>query len=176
MKFDSILVDGKNSIYRAVFAGHADENFMATGYDYSVVFFRFLNSYLNLFQPSSVHIFWDTPSRKIWRKSVLPEYKEGRSLSRHDFDAGKAIKGCIKTCVGMLRHMGIHQYHRDRMEADDLIYAWCKTNRRRGKYVIISSDNDLLQIPYYFDNVEMYNPLLKGGGFISIPEIDQIEL
>ena len=175
-KFDAVLVDGRNSVYRAVFAGAGDERFLSTGDDYSVIIFRFLHKYLNDFSPSSFHIFWDTPSAKIWRKDILDSYKSGRDNSRHGFDVEGEVNKCSRRCLEMSEYIGIYQYQRSCIEADDLIYAWCRMNRRKGKVIIISSDRDLLQIPYLFDNVELYSPLSKGGSFIEVPDVDPVEL
>lgn len=176
-KTDALLIDAKNSIYRAVYAGHSDSRFMASGHDYVVVLFRFLYKYLTTFGPSSIHIFWDTPKSRIWRKSILEEYKEGRDPNKHGFDADKEVKKCTKMAMQLFKHIGFNQYQRDKIEADDLIYAFCKMNSKKDfNSIIISSDGDFTQIPFAFDNVKLFNPLnKKNNGFVKVPEEDPVE-
>jgi DNA polymerase-1 len=179
MKVDALLLDAKNSLYRAIYAGHSDKAFMSSGHDYLVVLFRFLHRYFTLFGPSSVHVFWDTPSSRIWRKALFEDYKGGRDPNKRDFDADTELKRCTKKAMMLFQSMGFYQYQRDGIEADDLIYAFCKIYSRRKDYktVIISSDGDFVQVPYAFDNVVLYNPLnKKNDGMVEIPDDDPVEM
>ena len=63
-----MLIDGKNAIYRAIFAGYNDERFKKSGFDYFVITVRFISNYLTIFNPQSVHIFWDAPRENTWRR------------------------------------------------------------------------------------------------------------
>ena len=173
-KCSEILIDGRNSVYRAVFAVYKDPKFNTSSKEYAVIVFRFLYKYLIKFCPSRINVFWDVPSDQIWRKKLFDGYKN-RGHQHHEFDVDGEVTKCEKLCRDMFESMGIYQYERPEMEADDLIYAWCKVNRRNGNYVIVSTDGDLLQIPYLFDNVALYNPLLGGGIIVDTPEIDPVE-
>lgn len=166
MKYRDLLIDAKNSIYRAVYAAKNDKKFIESGHNYLVVFFRVINKYRVDFSPSRVHVFWDSPSGTIWRNSIMEGYKAGRSS---DVDIGE----CADKAKEIMSHMGFYQYYADTMEADDLIYAWCKLNDE-SKAVIVSSDGDMAQISYKFKNVDVYNPLLNRLAGKS--DIDPIEV
>lgn len=161
---DSMLIDGKNQIYRSIYAGHADPRFMASGHSYFVVFMRFLSSYLNKFRPKSVHVFWDAPTDTLWRKKVYPLYKDQRhdSADRNGFDIKPELKKQMAITIQVLRSLGVRQYFGEGQEADDLIYAFAYSNFG-NKNLIISSDGDFKQIVYRFPHAMMYNPLKKGG-------------
>ena len=171
MTYDAMLVDGKNSVYRAVFSGHGDDRFKESGNDYSVIVVRLLNSYLQRFKSKQVHIFWDVSKDKLWRRDVLPEYKEGRRKD-HGFDVEAVVNECIFKCMKLFQFMGLFQYQLTSMEADDLIYAYVRLNAGMGKCVIISSDGDLTQIPYIFRDIDIYDPLKKR--MIKRPDHDPV--
>ena len=172
-KYDAILVDAKNALYRAIFAGHSDKNFMLGGQDFAVIVLRFLRKYLEKFGPCPVHVFWDVPKSKVWRKEILPEYKEGRHKD-HGFDVEAEVRKCSRLCMELFSYMGFYQYQRNPVEADDLIYAWCRSQRRNGKFIIISNDKDLSQIPYIFDNVKQYDPLKRK--VLEVPKLDPVDI
>jgi 5'-3' exonuclease len=69
--------------------------------------------------------------------------------------------------------MGIKQYVRDAMEADDLIYAFCHFYNG-DEITIFSSDKDLYQIPYYFDSVSLYDTGDKK--IIDRPKINPVRI
>lgn len=177
-KNNCLLIDAKNSIYRAIYAGHSDDRFIASGHDYIVVLFRFLHKYFTLFGPSSIHVFWDTPKNRVWRKAVLEEYKEHRDPNKHGFDVDAEVKKCTLKAMQMFENIGFYQYQRDRIEADDLIYAFCKIHAHKPmRSIIISSDGDFIQIPYNISNVQIYNPLnKKSDDVIEIPKDDPVEM
>jgi 5'-3' exonuclease len=171
MTYDAMLVDGKNSIYRAVFSGHSDKRFSESGHDYSVIMVRLLNSYLQKFKSKTVHVFWDVKKEGLWRRKILPEYKDGRNKD-HGFDVEKTVNDCTRKCMKLFQLMGLSQYQMKRNEADDLIYAYIRANVGRGKCLIVSSDGDLTQIPYIFRDVDIYDPLKKR--MIKTPDHDPV--
>ncbi len=142
-------------LYRAVYAGKNDPSFQKTGYDYFVIVMRFMFNYMRAQQPDAIHVFWDAKSSDVWRKEIYKEYKDGRGNDILD----DIIKQ-NKVCLASFQHIKIRQYYLDEMEADDLIYAFCRLNYG-NRLVIVSSDSDLLQIPYRMDNCMVYNPLNK---------------
>lgn len=170
----AILIDGKNSVYRAIFAGRSDEKFRQSGWHPSVIVARFVRSYLDKFNPDSVHIFWDAPKSTLWRKAIYEEYKEDREEKKYDFDIGKELEQCVKICKAMFKCLGAYQYQMKEIEADDLIYAWCRYQCRKGDFTIISNDRDLTQIPYQFSNVSQYDPLRSR--MITVPVADPAEV
>jgi len=159
--YKHLCVDGKNAIYRAVFAGYYDPSFKKTGYDYFVILLRFISNYISLLKPEAVHIFWDTPRNKTWRRQVLQEYKEHRTEKYKELtiDIHKELARQTKLAISIFKLLNCRQYYADAMEADDLIYSFCAIND--DKTVIVSSDQDFQQITYKMDHVFLYNPLAK---------------
>lgn len=161
-QYDHMLIDGKNTIYRSLFAGHADKNFMKSGHDCFVVFLRFLNHYVNRFHPKSVHVFWDAPSGSVWRREIYPEYKlqrEGMYVD-YDFDVKAEVRRQMAIALETLNVMNVRQYFREGMEADDLVYAFVLANPDTQK-VIVSSDGDFAQVIYRHTNVDLFSPTAK---------------
>jgi len=171
---EHLLIDGKNSIYRAIFAGYYDSYFKSTGHDYAVILIRFLSNYINLLKPKAVHVFWDAPRNEVWRRGILPYYKEHRVDKYKDlgFNIREELKRQLSLAILFFQDMNCRQYYVPAMEADDLIYAFCSINN--GKTVIVSSDGDFQQIPYKYGHVSIYNPLSKDQQVLPKPSIDVI--
>lgn len=172
--YKSMLLDGKNNVYRSIFAGHGDEGFKKTGNDYFVIFMRFINHYVSRFHPESVHIFWDAPVKEVWRRKVYPEYKSQRSelLQKYDFDVRAELKRQMILAMEALRVLNVRQYYRAGQEADDLIYSFVIANPD-SQHLIVSGDGDFKQIIYRHDNVDLYNPL-NGRRLVQKPDIDPV--
>lgn len=172
--YDHMLIDSRNCLYRAIYAGLSDKNFMRTGHDFTVIFFRFMNSYLSRFKPKNVHFFWDSPKEHLWRKKILTEYKGGRIPKHVDID--KFLDRCNLICSSILPNMNCRMYHAEAQEADDLIYAFCKIFHRHNKILIVSSDSDFKQISYEYETVDIFNPLSKDGEVYPREENDLVEI
>lgn len=178
--YDHMIVDGRNAVYRAVYAGLSDEMFVKTGHDMAVVFYRFMASYLNKFKPKAVHICWDAPKTDLWRRKIWRDYKDGRDTSHGGKYAAFDVDALVERCSMLVREfapaMNCRNYARDRQEADDLIYAFCKLNLGR-KILIVSSDGDFKQIAFMMRNIDIFNPLNKKEGMLEIdPEVDPVDL
>ena len=145
MQFDHILIDAKNMLYRAIFTAVGDKKFKKSGHHTINIILHYLTFYLNQFQPHHIHVFWDTNRESTWRKKLVPSYKEGRQNTRTDVDIVSELINLTEVCGVLFKNMCIRQYYRGGMEADDLIYAFCRMNQK-DKIVIISSDSDLKQI------------------------------
>ena len=170
--YKHICIDGKNAIYRAIFAGYYDKSFRKTGYDYFVILLRFINNYITLLQPDSINIFWDTPRSKTWRKKLVPEYKEHRGDKYQDLDIDihQELARQIKLAILVFGNLNCRQYYVENMEADDLIYSFCTMNE--DKIAIISSDQDFRQITHKMGHVFIYNPLSKSQQIEPRPTYD----
>jgi len=177
--YQHMLIDSRNAIYRAIYAGLGDKNFKESGQDFSVIFFRFIGYYLSRFRSDSVHFFWDAPKKTIWRRSLLGSYKDGR-IGGHetkypDVNIDDLLERCTKICMEIINYCNGRNYLRDNQEADDLIYAFCRYNIG-SSMIIISSDGDFKQIPYMFRNVDLYNPMIKDGKILEIEKVNPIEV
>jgi 5'-3' exonuclease len=74
--------------------------------------------------------------------------------------------------IELFTWLNCRQYHKSFMEADDLIYAFCRSNL--GKSLIISSDGDFRQLCYAFKNVSLYDPM-KNATYVP-GDVDPLEL
>jgi 5'-3' exonuclease len=159
--FKHMLIDGKNAIYRAIFAGYRDKKFRKKGHNYFVILIRFISSYVNLFKPDHVHIFWDAPRSKLWRCDEIEGYKQQRQNKYKDLeiDIRKELSKQVELSIKVFSWLNCRQYYRPTMEADDLIYAFCAINN--DQIAIVSSDQDFRQITQKMDYVHLYNPLAK---------------
>ena len=171
----NLLIDGKNMLYRAIFAAKSDSYFSKNNYHSSKIIFHFLHHYYKKFNPNSIHIFWDSKRERIWRRDILPTYKEQRNSNSKFTDVSEELQNLMIVCMELFNNCNFRQYARPRMEADDLIYAFCKFNRADSENIIVSSDGDLKQIPFSFRNVKVHNPLSKEKkDFEDIPELDPV--
>lgn len=146
-----LLIDGRNIIYRAAYAGLGDKLFMQTGADLFVVFARFLHHYQVELRPTSIHVFWDDDKANLWRTKILPTYKGNRS---QEPVMANTISRQFKVILDTYRYLGIRQYFTFGQEADDLIYAFCQIHNE--DIIIVSSDKDLRQIEA--PNITIYDP------------------
>lgn len=147
-----LLIDGKNCLYRAVYANSPNRD---TQHPMTVVM-RFIGSWVKKFDPSSVHVFWDCPRRDIWRMDVLPTYKDRPTSGRED--VGQEMGMCYEVARELFPVLGVRQYNRKGMEADDLVYSACRVFNPHP-IIACSSDSDYLQMPYAFQHVTLYNPM-----------------
>lgn len=157
---DHLLIDARNLLYRAAHSSVGDYKFNQLGHNVFSLIVKFINDYLNMFNPKSAHLFWDPQSSSIWRRDILPTYKEGRVINRNAVDIRGILDQQTELCIKILPYMGLINYFQERMEADDLIYAFCRLNREKS-ITIVSSDKDFRQIPYTYENIQLYNPLAK---------------
>lgn len=166
MAYDHVLVDGRNILYRAVFAELG--KFMKPGEEVHEprrgivvkVFLRFLREYLERFRPGEMHVFWDDTHKSLWRREVYPDYKANRKSQFPGM--GQFLHRQFAYCLSVLEPMGLKQYLRDGQEADDLLYAFCASTTDRC--AVISGDGDLLQIPQAMSHVDLFGPNAKDRG------------
>ena len=157
----SLLIDGKNTAYRSVFAGRGNQEF-AVHHPFAV-WLRFTGFWLDKFKPDSVHVFWDCPSKEVWRKKILPEYKAHRQdLPAYTDDVQGELRSLINTAQKVLPYMGMRQYYRTNQECDDLIYSACRiltpSKPNVHKIIVISNDSDFLQLQWSMPHVSVYLP------------------
>lgn len=162
-----LLVDARNALYRAIYAVKADRKHTIK-YHYFVVFLRQLSSWMSRFNPSSVHIFWDAPKTKVWRRLVLKTYKD-RPNSQYVEDISEDLAITTKVAMEILPYMNVRQYFKAQMEADDLIYAAVNVVHPRDS-IIISTDSDMVQIPFVYPTVEAWDP--KKQKNMPVPHIN----
>jgi 5'-3' exonuclease len=167
--YDNIIIDGKNIIYRAAAAARSSSNNVHP----TTIFIRMMDKWKRAFKPKKWHVFWDVPKNNLWRKKVYPEYKDGRS---YDEKYVKLVKKSQETTALVLNNMKITQYIKSGNEADDLIYAFVLSKIDEDN-IIISSDGDIIQIPYHIKSskkLDLYNPGNKKIDLVKMPKYDPV--
>ncbi len=165
----ALLIDARNALYRAIFAVKADRRHQVK-YHYFVAFLRQITAWMNEHDPESVHVFWDAPRPTVWRRQIHEDYKK-RSKSSHSEDIAKELATTTKVAHQFFDNMNVRQYNRKGMEADDLIYA-AVTMLHPKPCVIVSTDSDMVQIPYVFSSCKVYDPTKKAT--VPVPEINPV--
>lgn len=153
----ALLVDAKNALYRSIYAVRANATRRPDiKKHYFTAVLEQMRGWLNNMRPSSVHIFWDAPRETVWRRTVLPTYKD-REKSTYVVDISEDLAATSVVAKAFFEKMGVRQYERKTMEADDLIYTAVSV-MHPAKTVIVSSDSDMLQMPYRFNSCSVFNP------------------
>lgn len=153
----NLLIDGRNTAYRAVFAAKND---IQTGkINAFAIWMRFMHKWVINFKPSSVHVCWDCKTLNVWRKAIYEDYKGNRKKLRNDssFDALSYINVIEKIASKVLPQLPIKQHKKESQEADDLIYALCQCLPNDN--IVVSSDKDLTQLAWQLNNTKIYNPV-----------------
>ena len=161
----ALLIDARNVLYRAIYAVRADRRHDIK-YHYLVVLLRQFASWIRDHDPTSVHVFWDAPRATVWRRAALKTYKD-RSNSQYVEDISEDLATTTEAATELFQFLNIRQYSRKQMEADDLIYA-AATVLHPQKSIIISTDSDLLQIPFMFNSASVFDP--RKSEFAAIPD------
>lgn len=164
-----LLVDARNALYRAIYAVKADRRHDVK-YHYFTILMRQITRWMNTYRPTSVHIFWDAPRNDVWRRQVLPTYKD-RTKSSYVEDISEDLKMTTQVAQEFFAAMNVRQYSRKTMEADDLIYA-ATTVLHPEESIIISSDSDMIQIPFNFDSSLQYDPGKKIE--VEVPSVNPV--
>lgn len=150
-----LFIDGKNTAYRAIYAN----NQRAKRHNL-VVALHFISQWLEKFKPESVHVFWDAPRETLWRRQVLPTYKDRDTKPNPDRDIKEELAEFQGAAAHFLPLVAVRQYSKKRQEADDLIYAACRAIYPQPA-TIISSDGDFAQVPYFMPNIKLFDPQKK---------------
>lgn len=151
----ALLIDARNALYRAIYAVKADRRHKVK-YHYFVALLRQITSWINIYKPESIHIFWDAPRRTVWRRKILESYKD-RSDNQYIEDISEELAKTTAVAKAMFPNLNVRQYDKKAMEADDLVYAAvCMLHPQ--KTVIVSTDGDMTQIPFNYDSCVVYHP------------------
>ena len=163
MENNILLVDARNLMYRAIFANkraHSPQHAFT-------VMLRFMCEWLDKFKPSAVHMFWDSEKAYLWRRRILPTYKQ--RVKEYEVDIRQDLVATQAAARALLPSMGVRQFYKRGMEADDLIFAACKTLSPQP-VIIVSSDADYQQAVFNMPHVRWYNPMEKT--LYDKPEFD----
>lgn len=170
MDAPTLLVDGRNLIYRAIFANKKSLGSGFARYHSFTVMLRFMREWLQNFSPAAVHIFWDARKDTLWRRKIYPEYKV--KPENPYFDQVKDDLLLTEAAAkALFRFMGVRQFSKSTMEADDLIYSAAKL-LAPAPVIIVSSDHDYEQLVFRHRHIRLYNPMIHHGEFIDPKDYD----
>ena len=101
-------------------------------------------------------------NRRYWRKEYFPFYKAGRKKAREKTDLNWQL---IFEILGKIKqelkdYFPYRVLDVDGAEADDIIGTLAPKLSNKEKVLILSSDNDFLQLQVY-KNIKQYNPATK---------------
>ena len=91
----------------------------------------------------------DTPRADIWRNLIYQQYKEGRVHN------SKFNGGIFPIFYKHLNDLAVHQLSGSNLEADDVVYLTSQRLVTEKSVIVISNDNDYLQMRS--DKVEIHN-------------------
>lgn len=169
-----LLIDGSYYVFYRFYAiynwwSRQDENQGKTGKDamsdpsfkekYNKMFKSVLTNLTKLYEvpPSNVIFARDCPRDKIWRNDHFDQYKGTRDDTRLDnFD--KTVFS--ETFTNTLPGIDCHVLSIDRLEADDIIALITKkiiSIDKSAEVIIITNDNDYLQLLPLGENIQIVN-------------------
>lgn len=131
-------------------------------------FLRSLGSLVKQIKPTAVYIVFDGIGSSLNRKSLIPEYKSGRNLTRvnanifeHLDDENESKADQIGRLIQYLQCLPVKILSMDKVEADDIIAFLSveMTKNEKTKAYIVSSDKDFLQL--VDDNITVYAAMEK---------------
>ena len=169
MNAPHLLVDVRNALYRAIYAVKSDRRHEVK-HHYFVALLRQMSNWINVHRPEAVHVFWDAPRATVWRRKVSATYKD-RTVSQYVEDISEDLARTTEVAKAFFQHMNVRQYERREMEADDLIYAAVSVLHPKNT-VIVSTDSDMIQIPYTFNSSAVYHP--RDASIVAVPEINPV--
>lgn len=164
----ALLIDARNALYRAIHATKNDQRYQVK-YHYFVIFLRQISSWIRRYDPVSVHIYWDAPRKTVWRKKLLPTYKDRDD--KYTDDISEELSYTTAVAKEFFKVIKCRQYSRPEMEADDLIYATVAAIHPMPT-VIVSTDSDMIQIPYRFSSSVVFHPQKQEE--LEVPDINPV--
>ena len=120
------------------------------------VFFLKLHKHFKKFKGYQFIVCWDNPGSHEWRREIYPEYKVRRVYDQDP--VWRVMFNGIAKLQNILSAYPIVQVIIEKLEADDILYAYSSVLREYGEVVIISGDSDLIQAVQDF-GVRLYHPI-----------------
>lgn len=169
-KAPTLIIDVRNALYRAIYAHKAEIARGKNPVHPFVILLRLMSSWINFYKPKTVHMFWDAPRKEVWRKKILESYKD-RENNQYIVDISEELRQMTGICQDMFKYMNVRQFEKIKMEADDLIYTAVSIIHPEPT-VIISTDSDMIQIPYRYTSCTLYDP--KKEIEVTLPDYNPV--
>lgn len=172
-----LFIDGMNFLHRA------RSGFMAG--DNPVVFnsFRNLRALIGIHTPDKVYFVLEGhPQQRI---DILPSYKANRiiesvgdretpnpELEKKLVDRESFYRQVNLVLELLQNNFPIHVVKHPDYECDDTIHNLIKMQSSDTECVVASNDSDFTQLLNEYDNVQVYNPMLKS--YVEKPDFDYV--
>jgi 5'-3' exonuclease len=120
------------------------------------VFLLKLHKFFKKFKDYYFIVCWDNTGSTEWRREIYPEYKSGRI---YDVDpTWNVLFSGIRNLQTLLLSYPVSQESIEKLEADDVMYAYAGFLANQGEVVIASGDGDMIQAVQDF-GVKLYHPV-----------------
>ena len=140
-----LIIDGNNFLFRAFYTEYSKSIGMDKGKAVLRQFFKMLKTVVERFQPTDIYFTWDKKLNHHGHnfRNDLTNYKGNRTKSEKT-DQILALHAPIQEILDAMGIVTIFPYN---LEADDVIRFIVKNNNNAdAKNIVISSDQDLLQL------------------------------
>lgn len=128
---------------------------------YIKLFLDKVTKYKNKFKSDVVVICKDAKRKNVWRKELLPSYKENRVYKQNGpmNEAFKVLNvpEVADKLTSIMEALGFKILFDENLEADDFMYLTCKQYSKDNEITLISTDADLIQLQALSPNVKQYN-------------------
>lgn len=143
-KYDIVIIDGNNFLFRAFYNKRPER--IINGINYAPIhqFFLMFQRVLSNFTPDEVYFTWDKkldPSKPNFRKELIA-YK----AHREETEEKKKMFESIPIIQEILDNMGVKTVYPVSLEGDDVIFFFSQIASPDKTKIIISPDQDLLQL------------------------------
>ncbi len=134
------IIDGSSFLYRAYYSIRPLTTKDGVPVNAVYGFCRMIRKLIDTYEPSHVLLVWDSKGKTV-RHDLYPAYKETRQATPSDLMQQKVLIQEFAECIGLA------QFARPTIEADDLMYSVAKVLEKQGhESIVVSSDKDLGQV------------------------------
>lgn len=162
MKYDVIIIDGKNMAYKAYYVNKYLKTIIDGETVYTGMMYGFLNMLTkihNQFAHSNTRVMvcWDVQSSADANKEILATYKANRiPLTPEEIEQKKLFEVMMNDTKKMLQKLNIYQYQKNGVEADDVCasLAYKLSERYNKRVLIVTEDKDYRQL--INDKIQIY--------------------
>lgn len=120
------------------------------------VFLLKMHKFFKKFKDYYFIICWDNIGSTEWRKEIYPEYKSGRNYEADPI--WNILFNGIRNLQTLLLSYPVSQESIEKLEADDVMYAYAGFLSNQGEVTIASGDSDMIQAVQDF-GIKLYHPV-----------------
>lgn len=168
-----LIIDLHNVSFRAAYAHMANMKHGKNNSHPLICLLKQMTGWMNKMKPTSICIALDCPRQEVWRRKVLPTYKDRDNNNEYMKDLSKVSGELNVVAKEFFKYMNIRQFYRKEMEADDMIYAIVSEVHPHNT-MVITSDSDMVQVPYSYHSSTVYDPVKNE--VMVMPEVSPTRL